>query len=355
MISLWAAICIAESMIRAAFPFVFNVTLLLTGISGWAADKPKHEKDAKPETGSAVLWADPTDIASRNLYYGPGGEADQPRGRFTFVEEDMNGTNPKIVVKDEDGTKWTVKLGAEARPETAASRLIWGIGYFANEDYFVPRLEVEGMPAHLHRGGKMVAADGSLPYVRLKRHLKDEKKISDWAWRDSAFSGTRELNGLRAMMALINDWDLTDENNAIFETSGDKSNASVDVYMVSDVGSTFGGGRLTWPLRKGRGDLRSYERSKFITRMTADTVDFYVPTRPSFFFLATPHEFLNKLKLRWIGRRVPRADAKWLGQELARLSPQQIRDAFRAAGYSPQEVEAFASVVERRISTLQEL
>ena len=34
--------------------------------------------------------------------------------------------------------KWRVKLGVEARPETVASRLVWAVGYYANEDYFLP-------------------------------------------------------------------------------------------------------------------------------------------------------------------------------------------------------------------------
>ncbi|MGA8271639.1 MAG: hypothetical protein WB919_08775, partial [Candidatus Sulfotelmatobacter sp.] len=37
-----------------------------------------------------VLWREPTDIRSRNLYYGPGGEAHQPHSTFTFEKEDMD-------------------------------------------------------------------------------------------------------------------------------------------------------------------------------------------------------------------------------------------------------------------------
>jgi len=44
-----------------------------------------------------------------------------------------------------------------------------------------------------------------------------------------------------------------------------------------------------------------------------------------------------------------------MGQLLARLSPEQIRDAFRAAGYTPEETEGFAKVVERRIGALTAL
>ena len=101
--------------------------------------KRSKQSQAKGEMtgeGPAVLWRDPTDIAARNLYYGPGGEKNQPHGPYTFVKEDLDGSNPKFVVRDRDGVKWKVKLGLEARPETVATRLVWAVGYFANEDYF---------------------------------------------------------------------------------------------------------------------------------------------------------------------------------------------------------------------------
>src|SRR5205809_3860279 len=122
--------------------------------------------------------------------------------------------------------------------------------------------------------------------------------------------------------------------------------------MVSDLGSTFGTSGLTWPLSEARGNLRSYSHSKFITSVTAGTVDVSAPRRDSLFFLATPREFFKKLKLRDIGKSIPRDDARWMGELLGQLSLDQIRDAFRAAGYSPPEIEGFAAVVEHRIAEL---
>ncbi len=303
-------------------------------------------------TGPAVLWRAPKDIASRNLFYGPGGKKDAPHTIFTFLKEDLEGTNPKFDVRDEYGVKWKVKLGEEARTETVASRLIWAVGYFANEDYFLPALRVQGMPAHLQRKRvrKLIFSGGLVPNVRLKRDLKDEKKIGTWQWRDNPFTGTRELNGLRVMMALINNWDLKDANNAIYQEEDGKQ-----VWMISDLGTGFGTtgrGRYNW---KSKGNLDSYSRSKFIRKITPEYVDFNIPARPAIVTAVNPKEFISRLHLRWIGKHIPRADAKWMGQLLAQLSPEQIRDAFRAAGYSPQEVEGFAKVIEQRIGELSEL
>jgi hypothetical protein len=51
----------------------------------------------------------------------------------------------------------------------------------------------------------------------------------------------------------------------------------------------------------------------------------------------------------------PIRDAVWIGTSLARLTPQQIRDAFRAAGYQPNDVDGFAKLVEKRIAVLNQL
>jgi hypothetical protein len=301
-----------------------------------------------------VLWRYPADIRSRNLFYGPGGEKDAPHSVFTFVKEDLDGTNPKFVVRDENGVKWKVKMGLEARPETVASRLVWAVGYNTNEDYFVPKLKVEGMPAHLKRGQNLRGPDDSLLNVRLKRYVKNEKKVGDWQWRHNAFNA-RELNGLRVMMALINNWDVTDKNNSVYaykRASG--AGDSPPVAMVSDLGASFGttGRNLR---SKDKGSLESYQRSKFITKVTSDYVDFAAPSRPMFIYFFSLPEFVMRVRLRWIGKRIPRQDVHWIGQLLAQLSPQQIRDAFRAAGYSTHDVDNFSQVVEGRIAELERL
>jgi hypothetical protein len=308
-----------------------------------AADK---DKIADVSVKSA-LWSDPGDIRSRNLLYGAGGKEHQPKGTtFTFVDEDLDGSNPKYNVKDQDGVKWKVKLGAEARPETAATRLVWAVGYYVNEDYFLPDLHVTGLPAHLHRGQGMIGADGEMQNARLKRHLKGEEKVGNWSWRDDPFSNSREWNGLRVMMALINNWDLKNENNAVYADG---------VYMVSDLGASFGTTGYNPRQTSSKGNLHNYEHTGFISKTTRDYVDFNTPSRPAFFIIFNPAEFFPRIGLRWIGKRIPRDDARWMGQMLAKLSPEQIRDAFRAAGYTPEQTEGFAKVVEKRIGQLTAL
>ena len=308
------------------------------------------------EQGNAVLWCNPADLRSRNLFFGPGGKGHAPHTTFTFIKEDLKGTNPKFDVRDENGVKWRVKLGVEARPETVATRLVWAVGYSTNEDYFVPTFRVENMPAHLHRGQSLVGPEGTIHDARLKRFLKDEKKTGSWQWRHNPFTGARELNGLRVTMALINNWDLKDENNSVYEDGHPRSSQGPDqLYMVSDLGASFGSTGRSWTHAMSKGNLKSFSHSRFIARVTANYVDFNVPTRPALIDFFDLPDFIGRLRLRWIGRHIPRADARWIGQLLAQLSPDQVRDAFRAAGYTPREIEGFTKVVEERIAELNRL
>jgi hypothetical protein len=303
---------------------------------------------ASDAAAPAVLWSDPGS-ARGDLFYGPGGKADQPRGPFTFEKEDLDGTNPKFVVRDAGGVKWKVKLGLEARPETVATRLVWAVGYYATEDYFLRDMQIAGMPAKLLRGQKLVEPGGTVHNVRLKREPKGEKKQGSWRWDQDAFTGSREWNGLRVMMAVMNNWDLKDENNAIYQVDSER------IFLVSDLGATFGTAGRSWPRERAKDNLDSYSLSKFIRRTTPQTVDFATPARPKWVFLVNPKEYLSRVHLEHLGKNVPRADARWIGQLLARLSPGQIHDAFRAGGYSPQEIAAFTKIVQARIAALSDL
>jgi hypothetical protein len=316
-----------------------------------AADKGGKNRtdDAGAADGKAVMWRDPEDFATRDLFYGSGGKEHEPHGPFTFEKEDMNGSNPKFDVKDADGTKWKVKLGAETRPETVASRLVWATGYFTTEDYFVPEIQVSGMPAHLHRGQRQEGPGGTFHNVRMKRDPDGEKKLGDWKWADNPFKNTRDWNGLRTLMAVINNWDLADDNNAVFKHGKER------IYMVGDLGASFGTASFVLPLTRAKGNVHSYSHARFIRKTTADTVDFQDPGMPSLIFLFYPPQFFPRIHMEWIGHKVPRTDAKWLGQMLGRLSNVQIRDAFRSAGYSPDQIDAFTRVVENRIAALNDL
>ena len=296
-----------------------------------------------------VLWKDPGDIASKDLLNGTGGDKGRPQLPVKFLEEDKGGHNSKFDVEDSAGTKWKAKLGIEAQPETVATRLLWAVGYFTNENYFVPDLVVNDLPAHLHRGQGHVTAPNHVEKVRLQRHLEG-KKTGQWSWGDARLKHLREYNGLRVMMALISNWDLKDENNAIYsEKNGEER------FLVTDLGTAFGASGDRWTEAQSKNNLKAYQSSKFITKVTDTHVSFSFPRFPPFLYVFDLPHFVHQVRMRSVGNNVPRQDAKWIGSLLAQLSTKQIQDAFEAGGYSPDVASAFTKAVQARIAELNKL
>ena len=340
-------------MKRAYLSSVCLAIALVFSVPGRAYRTPKAPVlDSAAAVSAAapplVLWHDRGNIATLNLRYGPGGKEHQPApGKFTFVKEDKEGTSPKFDVLDAQGVRWRAKLGEETKSETAATRLVWAAGYFADEDYYLPEIRVEKMP-RLARGRQYVSKGGVVHGVRLERKLSGQKKDGNWSWFTNPFVGTKELDGLKIMMALTNNWDLKEINNAIYEEKDGPSR-----YVVSDLGATFG--RTGNPLVRSKSNLRDYRRTKFIQKVKSEQVDFYMSSRPFFLTALDVPNYVARTKMQGVVKNIPRTHAEWLGRILGQLSAEQIRECFRAAGYTPEEVEGYTKVVQGRIADLKRL
>jgi len=293
----------------------------------------------------AVVWYDRGDAAALNLLTGPGGRDREPGTDFRFIRESVSGTSPKFEVEDENGVTWKAKLGEEGPGETAAARLLWAAGYVVDEAYYRPQIRVRGIKA-LKRGQQFVSADGLVAGVRLERDVPNAD-TTPWSWYDNPLLGTREFNGLRVMMALINNWDLKDINN------GDAATAGGRVYSVTDLGSSFG--RTGHILHRSKGVATEYAESRFIDKVTPTHVDFVLHSRP---FLPTAVHIPNyrvRTRMESIVKDIPLADARWIGGVLGQLSEAQIGDCFRAGGFTPADVATYTQVVMRRIAALKGL
>jgi hypothetical protein len=266
-----------EVLAHLCHEFFKPLTVLVASIvlSGTASGKSRPrdkatDRSAETTKGARpVLWREPADLESRDLFYGIGGPKHTPRpGTFKFIKEDLDGSNPKYLVRHDAGVKWKLKLGPEAKPEVAATRLVWAVGYFTDEDYFLPEVRVLNLPGDLHRGKKLFARNGTVRDVRFKTEEKDEAKAGTWKWKHDPFTGEREWNGLRVMMALINNWDVKDVNNSIYGKKDGASGSPEEIYVVKDLGASFG---TTGFVRgdRAKGSLESYSHSKFITKITA--------------------------------------------------------------------------------------
>ena len=289
----------------------------------------------------AIMWTPPVDIRCRDLYYGIGGPANVPdtSNAFTYVERKKSGTQKKIVVEDIHGVKWTVKFGYEARPETAATRLVWAVGYHVDQDYFVPYARIVGQK-------NIIARD-----VRFERHDDGFKETGNWSWKDNPFLGTVEFDGLKVVMALIKNWDLKTMNNDVVNPK--KGNGPC-VYYVADLGASLGTTESFWnrlPLfgnmpaivgfstGKAKGYPSGFAHERFIDEVCDGGVYFYTHRTGT----------ANKIN------GVPVTSARWIGNWLGQLSDKQLADAFCAGGFSRAETDLYVAILRARIMQLQQL
>src|SRR5215813_12117771 len=252
--------------------------LALVFISSVTAQKQK----APVQRGTPVLWADPGAVERLDFVAGAGGRTNAPKPPFTFIEENLNGTNPKVRVSDANGNKWTVKFGSEVNAETFATRMAWAAGYFVEPAYFVPSGKILNV-GKLERAKNSVKSDGSFADARFElRRDKGVKKLDDeqsWSWIQNPFLGTKELNGLKVIMMLVSNFDNKDvrdvkrgSNTAIYRTP--TGIGVEDRYVVSDWGGSMGkwGGYITrekWDCNGFRG-----QNKDFVKGVKGDQVEF---------------------------------------------------------------------------------
>jgi hypothetical protein len=138
------------------------------------------------------------------------------------------------------------------------------------------------------------------------------------------------------MMSLMNNWDLKDDNNRILYVPKGSAGGPELQYILSDLGATFGktGGFLS----RSRNKPEDYAKAKFVEGAEGGRVKFAYGGKNSGLFANVSVEH-----------------AKWIAGYLARLSDKQISDAFRAANYSPSDVELLTTATRARINQLVNL
>ena len=307
---------------------IFMILMLaLSGSAQGKKSKKKKEKGPLPP-GQAVMWEPVT--GQRDLFLGPGGQAMTPDlSKITFVKQETGGHNKKYRIKDGRGRVWIAKLGREARPETAAVRFLYGLGYKTEINYLVPRLTIP--------------TKGTFTNVRLELRPENVDRVGEWKWKNNPFLESPEFKGLKIMQIFMTNWDMLDKQTEILKV--DKPGGGVEYhYIVSDLGRTFGKfGNNNLPIiyRLGRrtGDPKSWSKASFIKGTKKDG----------------QIRWGVKGKMRDIYKDITVADAAWLLGHMRTLSDRQIEDVFRAANYSPAEISMYVNATKRRIGELSNL
>ncbi|HEX6718157.1 MAG TPA: hypothetical protein VF088_13655 [Pyrinomonadaceae bacterium] len=286
--------------------------------------KNKKEHEGKKELkGKPIMWREPSDLESRNLLLGAGGEEMKPDlSKLTFIEQKTGGWSTKYRVRDAKGNEWIAKIGKEAQTDTAANRLLWALGYETEIAYLVPHATIEGK--------------GEFDNVRLEARPAEVKRRGNWMWENNPFMNAPEFRGLKILMVMLNNWDMKDDNNEILAPRGDTSGEGELRYIISDLGATFG--KTGGVISRSRNKPSDYVKAEFIKKVNGDVIDFH---------------YGGKNQKLFEGITV--ADARWLSNLLKRLSDDQIKDAFRAANYSAEEVDLLAGAFRERINALAKL
>lgn len=326
--------------------------LLLSAVSAeaFADDKKSVSRQKIP----AALWRDPGNVASRNLFYGPGSPSRAPVPPFRFIKEDKDGESPKFKVKDARGVEWQVKLGVEAQTETVATRIVWAVGYFTEEAYYFHRARINGLKK-LSRGEEYIIGNNIVAGARFEPRRAGVERADTWDWSKNPFAGTPMLDGLKILMILLNNYDAREDNNLVMLVSN--GNGIEARYLVSDLGATFGkadglGGN------RSKNDLEDFLSTRFVLGVKKGEVEFDYDTRPTGFGVVSilkPDYYFGEVKKEKDMRGIPVEHARWIGRLLAQLSDDQLHDAFRAARYDARIAAGFVTALRQRINQLRQL
>jgi len=304
-------------MFRTCFKTVLVLLALVS--AGVTAQEAKSAKKGDSKA-VAILW-EAVSISNADLLAGPGAKEMRPNtGNVTFIEEKTGGYSKKYKIKDADGKVWIAKIGDEAQSETAAVRLLSALGYKTDINYLVPSLTIPGI--------------GTFKNVRLEARPESVKRGETWSWTDNPFLGSREFQGLKIMMAFLNNWDLKQDNNVILHRGNRLE------YAISDLGVSFGktgnkGLPIFWRIGRSRNMPDEYAEAEFIKNVGDGKINFN----------------FNGKNDGSLGD-ITREDGRWLADLLLQLSDKQISDAFRAANYSAADVTLLAQSVRNRIRAL---
>ena len=278
-----------------------------------------------PKAPSASMWVEPTNLASRDLFYGPWGKqnAPDPNGVYKLVELKHSGVNLGMTVKDEKGREWSVKqpfpggLDPEGQVEVVLSRLLSGIGYHQPPIYYLPAFKLKD------DFGTRVAVGGRF---RLKHEsLKD---VGAWKWEENPFVGTKEYQGLIVLLTMFNSTDLKNQNNTLYEhRNGDLVE---QWYVARDLGAALGDWNALAP-RKNHPE--TFESTPYILGVSNGHVQFAY----------------NGWYRNLVRDRISRDEVVWASQLLGRLSEKQWQDAFRAGGYEPAVANRFIAKLREKI------
>lgn len=273
------------------------------------------------EEQMAQLWIRPE--AERDLFHGVGGQrlAPDPSAKYVVIEIKRGGFSRGYTVIGPGDREWSAKFPPEAGTEVVASRLFWGIGYHQPPIYLLDKWTAE----------KATSPNPQLParFREKKPDLHGLDAGDSWSYYQNPFVGTRQLNGLLVLQAMLGNSDLKDAQNAIYSLEREHERAR-RWYVARDLGQTFG---RTGVIDAPRGDIEVFEQTPFIRGVENGRVRLEYTGRHSALF-----------------DNIRPADVRWICERLDTLTDRQWQDAFRAGGMDRQTADRFIRRMKQKIA-----
>jgi hypothetical protein len=274
----------------------------------------------------AEFWVEPADITERDLFDGPGGPGLRPKPGTTYrlLSKDTTWYSWGWKVEDPSGMEWSTKYGPEARSEVTVSRLIWAVGYHQPPTYYVEHWSLTGSDE-----------DGPKTPCRFRPDTPGRKNAGEWRWARNPFVGTRQYGGLITLMRMVNNWDLMDRNNVIYEFE-QPVNGVRRWYVVKDVGAALGKTSNVGVFERqgSKNDVEGFEKQDYIRGVKGNRVEFDD----------------SGMRHRELYTDVTVADVRWISERLDRLTAEQWKDAFRAARYPDDVSDRFIRKLREKVA-----
>ena len=292
------------------------------GLSGACQRAIKSTIAGSPSAAQmAELWTEPE--RSRDLFWGVGGArlAPDPNGRYVVIELKRGGFSRGYTVTGPGDQEWSAKFPPEAGPEVVASRLFWGAGYHQPPIYYLPEWVAQKAPS----------PNPQLParFREKNPDLHGLKSDTFWSYYQNPFVGTRQLNGMLVLHAMLGNSDLKDDQNALY-TLDKPFEGAARWYVARDLGQAFG---RTGMLDPPRGDPEVFEQTPFIRGVSNGRVQL---------------EYRGRHKALF--RTITPADVRWICDRMGALSDAQLGDAFRAGGYPKSLADRFIRRLKQKIA-----
>ena len=216
--------------------------------------------------------------------------------------------------------EWSAKFPPEAPTEVTASRILWGVGYHQPPIYYLAEWNAAKAPS----------PNPQLP-ARFREKSPDLHGLDAkdaWSYYHNPFVGTRQLNGLLVLQAMLGNSDLKDQQNVIYSLKEPLEGAK-QWYVARDLGQAFG---RTGVLDAPRGDIVAFEQTPFIRGVSGGHVQF---------------DYRGRHKVLFAD--ISPADVRWVCEQLKRLTDEQWHDAFRAGGFPPGLADRFIRRMKQKI------